>query len=90
MVHSLSFSPDGRRIVSGGLDGVRMWDADTGQQVGQPLTEGWVDSVAFSTDGQEVITGSRDGNVRVWEPGTAADMRLLDGSHQYRARRSVR
>ena len=81
MVHSLSFSPDGRRVVSGGLDGVRMWDADTGQQVGQPLTEGWVDSVAFSTDGQEVITGSRDGNVRVWEPGTAADIgRLIGGS----------
>ncbi len=38
MVTSVVFSPDGRRIVSGGADNtVRLWDVDTGQAVGQPL-----------------------------------------------------
>ena len=36
---SVAFSPDGNRIVSGSGDKtVRVWDAATGQPVGQPLT----------------------------------------------------
>ena len=38
-VCSVAFSPDGTRIVSGSADNtVRVWDAATGQPVGQPLT----------------------------------------------------
>ena len=36
---SVAFSPDGTRIVSGSADNtVRLWDAATGQPVGNPLT----------------------------------------------------
>ena len=38
-VSSVAFSPDGKRIVSGSGDNtVRVWDADTGQPIGDPLT----------------------------------------------------
>jgi WD40 repeat protein len=33
MSHSVAFSPDGRRIVSGSRDGtVKVWDAGAGQE----------------------------------------------------------
>ena len=38
-VTSVAFSPDGHRIVSGSWDKtMRIWNADTGQQIGAPLT----------------------------------------------------
>ena len=63
-----SANPDGHRIASGGADHtVRLWNADTGQQIGQPLTghTDIVDAVAFSPDGRS------DGTVKVWS-GPAA------------------
>ena len=59
---SVAFSPDGQRIVSGSADTtVRLWDAATGQPIGDPLTghTDAVDSVAFSPDGKRIVSGSR-------------------------------
>ena len=38
LVNSVAFSPDGRHLVSGSFDQtIRVWDALTGGQVGNPL-----------------------------------------------------
>lgn len=68
-----AYSPDGRRIASGGFDRmVRIWDADTGSEIGQPLSghTGTVTSVAFSPDGRRVVSASADGSLRLWDVAT--------------------
>jgi hypothetical protein len=58
-VDSVAYSPDGKRIVSGSVDGtLKVWDAQTGQDL---LTlkghTGWVFSVGYSPDGKRIVSG---------------------------------
>jgi WD40 repeat protein len=69
-VSSVSFSPDGTRIVTGSEEKtVRL--AGTGEPVGEPL-RGHTDSVysvSFSQDVTHIITGSLGRTVRLWDAG---------------------
>ena len=68
-VWSAAFSADGGRIVSAGQDGtVRLWDASSGQAIGQPLKghQGGV-SAEFSADGSWIVSAGSDGTVRLWD-----------------------
>jgi WD40 repeat protein len=88
-VRSVSFSPDGARIVSGSADKtVRVWDVSSdkagfvsGQCVLGPLQghTNWVQSVSFSPDGARIVSGSEDKTVKVWDAHSGALLNTLKG-----------
>lgn len=65
----LAFSPDGRRVYSGGLDRtIRSWDTDSGECLG--ILEGHRDTVSalcISPDGSTLLSGGVDSSLRVWD-----------------------
>jgi WD40 repeat protein len=51
------FSPDGQRVLTASDDGTaRVWDARTGQALGEPMEHpGSINSAQFSPDGRRVM-----------------------------------
>ncbi len=73
---TVAFSPDGKKVASGGWDGlVLTWDTTTGRPIGAPLAHPrTVFKVGFTPDGRTIVTGGHDGLVRWWDSGTGLQL----------------
>jgi WD40 repeat protein/predicted Ser/Thr protein kinase len=73
-------------ILSGSSDRtLRVWNAVTGKQIGEPLGphDGWIGAVAFGRiDGASVgLTACSDKKVRVWDLGTTRELLMVLSGH---------
>jgi WD40 repeat protein/serine/threonine protein kinase/Flp pilus assembly protein TadD len=76
-VYAVTFSPDGRMLLTGGGGMVRLWAADTGQPLGEPLAgpSQPVLSIPFSPDGQSILVPGADKTARLWSLPTGRQVR---------------
>ncbi len=72
-VSAAAFTPNGRRIITGDLDGqLIVWSRSTGQEALRfgAEVEASVRDLALNSSGYRLLAGYGDGVVRMWNPGT--------------------
>jgi WD40 repeat protein/serine/threonine protein kinase len=85
-VERVAFSPDGRHIASGCLDGtIQIWDTATGSVL-HHLHKGQKDapmtcSLTYSLDGQHLAAADYHGDIRVWR-ATTGELLAAFRSHE--------
>ncbi len=78
-VFDLTFTPDGKTVISAGSDGtIKLWDV-TSRTLKKTLSghTSEVDFLALSADGKTLASGSKDGTVKLWDVETEADRATL-------------
>jgi len=83
-VYSAFFSPDGKTIVTTGLDKtVRIWDAESGKELQTWEDEGLYQdipgilSVKFSPDGAKIAVVQQDATIRIRDAGTGKELQKI-------------
>ncbi len=81
-VRTLSFSPDGSRVLTTSSSGAAsIWDCITGKELVHMKghTTNLIHAGTYSRDGKHVLTGAHDNTVRLWDATTGKEVRVFLG-----------
>jgi uncharacterized protein with WD repeat len=83
-VSSVTFSPDGKLVVSGSYDNtLKLWKAENGQLVRSLEGHGKaVLSVAFNPNGKFIVSGSDDNTLKLWNAENGKLIRTFEGHNK--------
>ncbi|MEW6238023.1 MAG: WD40 repeat domain-containing protein [Candidatus Omnitrophota bacterium] len=90
-IYSASFSPDGRRIITGSYDTTcRIIDVESWQEIGRLgghaqffrtyayYIDAFKPRIDFSSDGEKIISAAADNSVMVWDAQTGKKIKSFD------------
>jgi WD40 repeat protein len=82
-VSSIIFSPDGRILISGSVDGtIRFWDCWTEKEIKKLNSHaGGINSISLDKDGRTLATGSFDHTAKTWYTSSGDHIKTFRGSH---------
>ncbi|GAI33784.1 unnamed protein product, partial [marine sediment metagenome] len=74
-----AYSPDGKKILTGGDSGAYLWDLETGGLIRQFGRKGHsVTCIAFSPDGTKILTGSQFiTSAKLWDVNTGVEIQTF-------------
>lgn len=76
----VDISRDNSKVVTAHYDQARLWNAETGTQLGLLKHDAVVYTAVFSDDSSKVITASgKDGHARIWDANTCELIHTLAG-----------
>ncbi|MGB2862624.1 MAG: protein kinase [Sedimentisphaerales bacterium] len=75
-----AFSPDGKHIVSAGVDGaINIYDSASGNEVMTLKGNNRIYAVSFSSDGKLLASGCINNTIKIWDAKTGAIVMTLRG-----------
>lgn len=80
-VGAVSYSPEARMIATGGYNenGIKIWDAKTGELLSTITLDRSVWSLAWTSDEKKLIAGLFDSSIRIFGTATWQQIAILEG-----------
>ena len=66
-MRAVTFHPDGKHLLGGGVDGIRQWRLADGEEVGKKTATLKVIAISVSRDRKWIVCGTRQGGASVWD-----------------------
>lgn len=79
--NAVAFHLDGKRVLTGTVDAVILWDANTGKQLAllkAPELAGEVNVVAYLPSAKKILAASIGGSIAIWDAETSSLEAILD------------